>query len=93
MALSAELIRGVLNPDNLPDLAAATDRKMSLCIMAQNPAVFGVMGFSYVAQRFGRKPAFLTSLPACAIVVPATFFFSASFLSAMLLFPIMGSSC
>jgi len=48
------------------------------------------MGFSYVAQRFGRKPAFLTSLLACAIVVPATFFFSASFLSAMLLFPIMG---
>ncbi len=88
---SAELIRGVLNPDNLPDLAAATDRKMSLCIMAQNlGGFFGVMGFSYVAQRFGRKPAFLTSLLACAIVVPATFFFSASFLSAMLLFPIMG---
>lgn len=88
---SAELIRGVLNPDNLPDLTVATDRKMSLCIMAQNlGGFFGVMGFSYVAQRFGRRHAFLISLTACAIVVPATFFFTTSFMMAMILFPIMG---
>lgn len=88
---SAELIRGVLNPDNLPDLTVATDRKMSLCIMAQNlGGFFGVMGFSYVAQRFGRRHAFLISLMACAVVVPATFFFTTSFMMAMILFPIMG---
>jgi len=88
---SAELVRGVLNPDNIPSLAVATDRKMSLCIMAQNlGGFFGVMGFSYMAQRFGRRPAFLVSLVACAIVVPASFHFTTSFLTAMLLFPIMG---
>lgn len=88
---SAELIRGVLNPDKLPELAVATDRKMSLCIMAQNlGGFFGVMGFSYVAQRFGRRPAFAFSLLSCAIVVPATFFFTTSFLLAMILFPMMG---
>ena len=88
---SAELIRGVLNPDNIPELAVATDRKMSLCIMAQNlGGFFGVMGYSYLAQRFGRKPAFLVSLLACVVVVPATFHFTTSFLSAMILFPIMG---
>lgn len=88
---SAELIRGVLNPDNLPELMTATDRKMSLCIMAQNlGGFFGVMGFSYVAQRFGRRHAFLVSLIACVVVVPATFHFTNSFLTAIVLFPIMG---
>jgi len=88
---SAELVRNVLNPDNLPELAAATDRKMSLCIMAQNfGGFFGVMGFSYVAQRFGRRHAFLISLICCAVVVPATFHFATSFLAALVLFPIMG---
>ncbi len=88
---SAELVRSVLNPDNLPALAASTDRKMSLCIMAQNVGgFFGVMGFSYIAQRFGRRQAFLISLIACAIVVPATFHFTPSFLTAIILFPLMG---
>lgn len=88
---SAELIRSVLNPDNLPELASATDRKMSLCIMAQNlGGFFGVMGFSYIAQRFGRRPAFLVSLIACVIVVPATFHFTNSFLTALVFFPLMG---
>ncbi|NLO34536.1 MAG: MFS transporter [Candidatus Hydrogenedentes bacterium] len=88
---SAELIRDVLNPDHLPELVASTDRKMSLCIMAQNMGgFFGVMAYSYMAQRFGRKPAFLVSLISCIIAVPATFHFTTSFLTAMILFPMMG---
>ncbi|MDQ1255771.1 MAG: hypothetical protein QG656_365 [Candidatus Hydrogenedentes bacterium] len=88
---TAELIRNVLNPDNLPELRQAVDRKMSLCIMAQNAGgFFGVMSFSYVAQRWGRRPAFFFAFLLSLIIVPATFFISTSFAAAMIMFPLMG---
>jgi MFS family permease len=88
---TAELIRGALNPANLPELAQGVDKKMALCIMAQNAGgFFGVMAYSWVALRFGRRPGFLISFIACLIVVPITFHFTRSFTSAMLLFPLMG---
>jgi MFS family permease len=88
---SAELIRGALNPDNLDALKAGVDKKMSLCIMAQNAGgFFGVMAYSWVAQRFGRRHGFLVAFLACLVVVPLTFHFTRSFASALFLFPIMG---
>lgn len=90
-AWSAELIRRVLNPDNLPELASSVDRKMSLCIMAQNAGgIFGVLAFSWLAQRAGRRIANTVSLIGCAIVVPAAFNFTASFATALPLFALMG---
>ncbi len=90
---SAELIRGALNPQNLPELAKNVDQKMALCIMAQNAGGFlGVMLFSWVAQRFGRRPGFLISFVLCLIVIPVTFYCTHSFLTAIILFPLMGFS-
>jgi MFS family permease len=90
---TAELIRGALNPDNLDSLKQAVDRKMSLCIMAQNAGgFFGVMAYSWVAQRFGRRPGFLISFILCLIMIPATFYFTDSFVRAIIFFPLMGFS-
>jgi MFS family permease len=87
------LIRDALNPDNLDSLKQAVDRKMSLCIMAQNAGGFlGVMAYSWVAQRFGRRPGFLISFILCLIMIPVTFYFTDSFVRAIIFFPLMGFS-
>jgi MFS family permease len=86
-----ELLRSVLNPNNLPELASEVNKKISLCVMAQNAGgFFGVLAFAWMAQRGGRRIAFTLSLILCSIVVPATFFFTGSFASALILFPLMG---
>ncbi len=90
---TAELIREALNPNNLESLKAGVDRKMSLCIMAQNAgSFFGVMAYSWIAQRFGRKPGFLVAFILCLITIPLTFYYTNSFASALILFPLMGFS-
>jgi predicted MFS family arabinose efflux permease len=86
-----ELFRNALNPTNDAALRAATESKMSICIMLQNlGAFFGVLAFSWVAQFSGRRLAFTLGLIGCTIMVPVTFFFTRSYASALVLFPIMG---
>ncbi|MCC6793679.1 MAG: MFS transporter [Candidatus Hydrogenedentes bacterium] len=88
-----ELFRNALNPDNLPELKQQVEQQTSYCIMMQNfCGFFGVLAYSYVAQKIGRRPAFIASLLLCAVVVPTTFTFTNSFASAMVLFGLMGFS-
>ena len=86
---SAELIRGVLT--KLNETPEAIEHKMSLCIMAQNAGgFFGVLAYSWLAQYSGRRIAFTVALAGSAVVVPATFFFTNSFATALIFFPMMG---
>ena len=88
---TAELIREILNPGNLPGLAQSVERKVSYGVMLQNGGgFFGVLAFAWLAQRAGRRKSFLVSLIGCAIVMPATFYLTKSFLGVVILFPIMG---
>mgnify|MGYP001581112574 CR=1 FL=1 len=88
---SPDLLRGVVNPDNLPELKPTADKQASLSVMAQNAgSFFGVLAWAWLAQRVGRRGAFAASFVACAIVVPTTFQLTSSFGTALLLFPIMG---
>ncbi len=90
---SSELIRSVVNPDNLPELRALADNRVGWIIMVQNGgAFFGALAFGYLAQRFGRRPAFAIALIACAIVVPSAFWFTQSFAMAVVMFALMGFS-
>ena len=90
---SSELIRGVINPNNLPELSKKAEDSVSYVIMAQNGgAFFGALAFAYLAQRFGRKPAFIAALLACGVSIPTAFHFTNSMLSGILLFALMGFS-
>lgn len=92
---SSELIRTALNPDGITDrlFVAAVERKMSWCVMLQNlGGFFGVLCFTWFAQRGGRKMSFLISLALCTLVVPATFYLTKSFVSAQIMYPLMGFS-
>jgi len=92
---SAELIRAALNPEGSTDPAfmAAVDRRMAWCVMLQNlGGFFGVMAFTWFAQRSGRKRAFLISLLLCTVVVPTTFYFTKDFITAQIMYPLMGFS-
>jgi MFS family permease len=88
---SPDLLRGVLNPAQDPALKAAVERKVSYAIMGQNAgAFFGILVWAVLAQRFGRRPAFLLSFLACAAVIPTTFYVTKSFAIALIMFPAMG---
>lgn len=88
---SPDLLRGVINPDNLPELKGTADQQASLSVMAQNAgAFFGILAWAWLAQRVGRRPAFAISLLACAVAVPLTFHLTTSFATALVLYPIMG---
>lgn len=88
---SAELLRGVLNPDNLPELKRATELKTSFAVMGQNAgAIFGALFYGWMARRIGRRPAFFIALTGCLIVIPCTFQLTHSFVHAMIFFPLMG---
>jgi MFS family permease len=88
---SPDLLRGAINPDNLPELKAQADKQASIAVIMQNfGAFFGVLAWGWLAQRVGRKPAFATSLICCLIIVPVTFHFTTSFALALVFYPIMG---
>jgi len=88
---SPDLLRSVLNPQNLPELKSHTERMVSIAIMAQNfGAFFGILSWAWVAERIGRKGAFALSFLSCLFVVPLTFLATNSFASALLLFPLLG---
>lgn len=86
-----ELLRGILNPDGTEALKKTVETRVSFAGLSQNlGAFFGALAFGYLAQRFGRRPAFRISMLCCLFVVPAAFFFTRSFASAMVLFFSMG---
>jgi MFS family permease len=88
---SPDLLRGAINPDNLPELRDAGNKGASIAVMAQNAgAFFGILAWAWLAQRIGRKPTFALSFIACAVVVPITFHMTDSYMKALMLFPIMG---
>ncbi|MEZ8216767.1 putative arabinose efflux permease, MFS family [Candidatus Fervidibacteria bacterium JGI MDM2 SSWTFF-3-K9] len=88
---SPDLLRLVLNPQNLPELKSHTERMVSIAIMAQNfGAFFGILSWAWVAERIGRKGAFALSFLSCLFVVPLTFLATNSFASALVLFPLLG---
>ncbi len=88
---SAELLRKILNPENLAELKKPTEIKVSLAVMAQNFGCFlGALCYGYVAKRSGRKFAFALALLGCLIVIPITFLITNSFPVAVILFFSMG---
>ena len=88
---SPELLRSVLNPNDLPDLKKTVEGQISLAGMAQNiGSFFGALSFAWVAQKVGRRFGFLVALVGCLVVLPATFFLTSSFATALLFFFLMG---
>jgi MFS family permease len=89
---SSELMRNVvLNPTGDPSLVKIAEQQMSFVIMAQNlGGFFGVLAFSWFCQRSGRRLSFTLSLLASAIVVPAAFMLTNSFVTGLFMFGLMG---
>lgn len=88
---SPDLLKSVINPEAKPELAQRTEMLISASVMAQNfGAFFGMLGWAMLAQRIGRKKAFMCSFIACAFVVPFTFHAVNSLTMAFVLFPVMG---
>jgi MFS family permease len=88
---SPDLLRSVLNPQNLPELKAPTERAVGIAIMMQNAgAFFGILAWAWLAERIGRRGAFAVAFVCCFFVVPLTFFATHSFAHALILFPLMG---
>jgi len=90
---SPDLLRNLLNPENLPELKPDVDRKVSWAAMAQNGgAFFGSLFAAWLTQRAGRRFAIKFSLFLCFIVAPATFHLTHTFRSAMIFYPLLGFS-
>jgi MFS family permease len=88
---SPDLLRSILNPQDLSELKSHTERMVSIAIMAQNfGAFFGILSWAWVAERIGRRGAFALSFLSCLFVVPLTFLATNSFASALVLFPLLG---
>lgn len=86
-----ELLRLVLNPNELPDLKPMVERQISYAGMAQNfGGFFGALAFAWLAQRIGRKPSFYVALGGCLAVIPVTFLLTTSFVTALFFFFLMG---
>ena len=89
--LTPELLRSVLNPNNLPESKAFAEKWVSISGFAQNfGCFFGALSFGYVAQRFGRRRGFLLAFAACMVMVPTAFFLTSSPLTAVVLFFLLG---
>ncbi len=89
--LTPELLRSVMNPKNLPELKAITEQQVSMAGFAQNfGCFFGALTFGYVAQRLGRRTGFILAFLGCMVMVPSAFFLTNSFLTAVVLFFLLG---
>jgi MFS family permease len=88
---SPDLLAEAINPNNLEELVKSTNERKSIAVMAQNlGAIFGILLWSWTAERIGRKKTFAATFIACAIAVPATFHLTTSFTMALIMYPIMG---
>lgn len=84
-----ELLRGILKSQELSP--KIVERYVSFAGMSQNlGAFFGALCFAVLANRFGRRPAFAVSLIGCAVVIPMTFYFTTTFMLALVFFFSMG---
>ena len=89
--LTPELLRSVLNPQNLPELKTFAEKWVSIAGFSQNFGCFcGALAYGYVAQRLGRRTGFLLSFAACMIMVPCVFFLTNSHWAAVILFYLLG---
>ncbi len=88
---ASDFLRGLVNPDGLPELRGQADKFASYAIMVQNAgAFFGILAWAWLAQKIGRKPAFAISFVACAIIVPLTFNVSDSTTTVLIFLAAMG---
>jgi MFS family permease len=83
------LIRELLQPRSLDE--ASTVRLVSYATMALNVgAIAGYLAFASLAERWGRRGAFLAMLVGSAVALPATFLFPNSYVTALALLPVLG---
>ncbi len=90
---SPDLLRNILNPENLPELRPDVERKVSIAgIMQNGGAFFGSLFAAWLAQKVGRRVAIGVALSFCLIFAPATFHLTNSFATALVMFPLLGFS-
>jgi MFS family permease len=83
------LIRELLEPRGLS--STDTARFVSYATMSLNAgAILGYLVFAPLAERLGRRGAFLVMLTGSALVLPAAFLLPNSYGAAMLLLPVLG---
>jgi MFS family permease len=83
------LIRELLESRQLTTSEAA--RLVSYATMCLNAgAILGYLAFAPLAERLGRRGAFLVMLAGSAVALPAAFLFPTTYLSALLLLPVLG---
>jgi MFS family permease len=83
------LIRELLQPRRLgPETTA---RMVSYSVMALNAgAIVGYLAFAPLAERYGRRIAFLTMLLGSAVLLPVTILLPSSYTAVLLLLPALG---
>jgi MFS family permease len=83
------LIRELLESRELT--TAEVTRLVSYATMCLNAgAILGYLAFAPLAERLGRRGAFLVMLTGSAIALPAAFMFPNTYTSALLLLPVLG---
>jgi MFS family permease len=84
-ALMTELLR----PQHLAPGKIA--RLVSYAVMSLNAgAIVGYLSFAPLAERWGRRPAFLVMLLGSAVMLPVTFLLPSSYVAVLLLLPLLG---
>ena len=83
------LIHELLQPRHMDSVSAG--RLVSYAVMSLNGgAILGYLAFVPLAERLGRRAAFLVMLLGSAITLPATFLFTSSYSAVVLLLPALG---
>ncbi|MBI4167070.1 MAG: MFS transporter [Acidobacteria bacterium] len=83
------LIRELLESRELANAEVA--RLVSYATMCLNAgAILGYLAFAPLAERLGRRGAFLVMLAGSALALPAAFIFPNTYASALLLLPVLG---
>lgn len=86
-----ELLRAVLNPDGKAELKQMVEQRISFAGMTQNlGGFFGALCFAWFSNIVGRRMGFVAALVGCLIIVPATFFLTSSFVTALVFFFMLG---
>lgn len=83
------LVRELLDPRRLD--AETVTRMVSYAVMSLNAgSIVGYLAFAPMAERLGRKGAFLVMLLGSALMLPAAFLLPSSYTASMLLLPLLG---
>jgi MFS family permease len=83
------LIRELVAPRGLDNVAVV--RLVSYATMVLNVgAIIGYLSFAPLAERWGRRPAFLFMLVGSAVMLPVTFLLPSSYSVALMLLPWLG---